>query len=91
MKVMSKFSIRDIQKQYRDEIRRKTPIDEGKLLEAVELKKDHREWLAIAAWEDVEAKISVIGLLPGSPGYEEIHLLWKKVQQDIHQKRRRPF
>jgi hypothetical protein len=78
---MSKFSTKDIQKQYREEVRRKTSIDEGKLREAAALQQNNREWLATAAWEDIEAKISEAGLLPGNPEYEEIHLLWKDVQQ----------
>lgn len=88
---MSKFSTKDIQKQYREDVRRKTPIDEGRLREAAELQQDNRKWLATAAWEDIEAKISEAGLLPGSPEYEEIRLLWKRVQQDLHQKRKRSF
>ncbi|MCI0428509.1 MAG: hypothetical protein L0Z46_10885 [Nitrospiraceae bacterium] len=88
---MSKFSSKDIQKQYREEVRRKTPIDEDKLREAAELQRVNREWLAAAAWEDIEVKISAAGLLPGSPEYEEIRSLWKSVQQDIHQKRKQPF
>jgi hypothetical protein len=88
---MSKFTSKEIQQQVRQEISRKTPIDEDKLRESAELRQANRDWLATAAWEDIEAKISEIGLLPGSPEYEEIHLLWKKVQQDIYQKRKRPF
>lgn len=88
---MSKFSSREIQQHVRQETSRKTPIDQDKLRETAKLQQDHREWLAMATWSDIEAKISEIGLLPGSPGYEEIHLLWKKVQQDIYQKRKRPF
>lgn len=88
---MGKFSSKEIQGQYREEVHRKTPIDEDKLRETAELQQDHREWLATATWEDIEAKISEVGLLPGNPEYEEIRSLWKSVQRDIHQKRKRPF
>ncbi len=86
---MTNFSSKDIQKQFQEDIRRKTPIDEGKKREARLLDRDHREWLAQASWEEIEWKISEIGLQPGTPGYEEIRMLWKQVQQDLSKKRRK--
>lgn len=86
---MSKYSSQDIQKQYREEVRKKTPIDEEKRHEADRLNRQHQEWLARATWDEIEEKISVVGLLRGTPGYAEIHLLWKKVQQDLRKKLRK--
>lgn len=86
---MSKFSSKDIQAQYREDVRKKTPIDDEKKREAQRLEQSNREWLAWASWEEIEQKISEIGLQPGTPEYEEIRLLWRRVQQDLQKKRKR--
>lgn len=86
---MGKFSLKEIQEQYYEDVSRKTPIDENKRHEAEGLNKNNAEWLVMAKWEDIEEKISEIGLQRGSPGYEEIRLLWKQVQRNIYQRRRK--
>ena len=86
---MSKFSSKDIQAQYQEDVKRHTPIDGEKRREAQQLKRAHMEWLAWASWEEIEGKITEIGLLPGSPEYVEIRLLWKQVQQNLQKKRRK--
>lgn len=86
---MGKFSSKEILKQYREDVRCKTPVDEGKRRETEELNKNNAEWLATAKWEDIEEKISAIGMDRGTPEYEKIRLLWKQVQRSISQRRRK--
>lgn len=83
---MGKFTAKEIQYHVRQEVSRKTPIDENRAREARELDNFHKEWLAKATWREVEQRISVLGLFPGSEGYERARAAWTEYQRDLQKK-----
>jgi hypothetical protein len=85
---MSKFSSRDIQRHVRQEVSRKTPLDDAKIQEAHELDCAHMQWLMKATWEEVEERLSGIGLLPGTPGHAQMRVFWNEFHKELQKKRR---
>jgi hypothetical protein len=85
---MSKFSSKDIQRHVRQEASRKTPLDEDKIREAHELDCAHMQRLMNATWEEVEEKLSGIGLLPGTPGHAQMRVVWNDFHRELQKKRR---
>ena len=86
---MSKFTAKEIQLHVREETKRKTPLDENKIREARELTLAHAEWLMNATWEQVEEKISEIGLQPGTPGHAQMRTLWNDFHRELQEKRKK--
>jgi hypothetical protein len=83
---VGKFTKKEIQQYVAQEVRRKTPIDEEKLLEAKQLDKFNAEMMARATWKEVELRLSALEVLPGSQKYEKARIAWREYQLYLQEK-----
>jgi hypothetical protein len=89
-KKKSRFTSKEIQEHLQHERSQKKHIDEEKLREAKRLNRMHENWLEHATWEEIEARISVIGLRRGTAPYREIRLLYDQVQKRRQERKKPP-